>query len=61
MKNGSLSLPRNMTNDEALKVKGLLPNGEFRIIFRFYNDRDDNIMTTSIFITQKVQLNEHDW
>lgn len=56
--NGSLSFPENISYEEAKKLPRLMPNGEYRVNIRLFNDRDNNIITIRFIITLKVFTNE---
>lgn len=56
--NGSISFSDNTTYKDFMKMKLLIPNGQHRYIFKAWNDKDPNIMTTVILSTMKVFTND---
>lgn len=56
--NASFSYREDITYEEIKKFPRLMPNGEYRVHARLFNDRDDNIATIRFIVTLKVFTNE---
>jgi hypothetical protein len=56
--NATFSYREGTTYEDVIKSPRLLPNGEFKIVARFFNDRDNNIATARFIVTLKVFTNE---
>lgn len=56
--NATFSYKENTTYDEVNKSPRLMPNGEYRIHAKLFNDRDENIITARFIVTLKIFTNE---